>query len=287
MVKSYRARKSSLFKGFLILKTHQEGEMKFLMVLISCILYFAIPVFAQDPSGLDIMKEQKKRHESGQEYEGIKMVLIDSSNNKETRDMKRYTKKDKTGPFRYLARFEGPADIRGTALLTWEQKGREDDQWLYLPAYGQKLKRIAGGNKKGYFMGTDFAYEDLRPEKLEDHIYNLIRKEKFDNQECYVIEALPADEEKKTSGYAKRILWITVDTLVTLKTDFYDHSMKLLKTQTSHNIKTVKGKMMRADKVLMTHHQNKHQTLMGLVDRKIDEHIDDSVFTERAVINFK
>ncbi|MBI1810633.1 MAG: outer membrane lipoprotein-sorting protein, partial [Nitrospirae bacterium] len=71
------------------------------------------------------------------------------------------------------------------------------------------------------------------------------------------------------------------------KVDFYDHSMKLLKTQTAHNVKPIKGKLMRADKVLMTHHQNKHQTLMGLVDRKIDGNIDDSIFTERAVTSFK
>ncbi len=262
--------------------------MKLLMVLISCIAYFAMPVFAQEPSGMDIMKEQKKRHEAAQEYESIKMVLIDSAKNKEARDLKRYVKKDKTGLFRYLARFDGPADIRGTALLTWEQKGREDDQWLFLPAYGQKLKRIAGGNKKGYFMGTDFAYEDLRPEKLEDHTYNVIKKEKFENQDCYVIEALPAtDEEKKTSSYSKRTLWVTADTLVTLKVDFYDRSMKLLKTQTAYDMKTIKGKMMRANKTLMTHHQNNHNTLMGLLERKIDENIDDSVFTERAVVSFK
>jgi hypothetical protein len=234
------------------------------------------------------MKEQKKRHEAIQEYESIKMALVDSSGNKEYRDMKRYAKKDtKTGLAKYIARFEGPADIRGTALLTWEQKDREDDQWLYLPAYGQKLKRIAGGNKKGYFMGTDFAFEDLRPEKLEDHTYNVLKKEKLENHDCYVIESLPTENEKKSTGYGKRILWITVDTLVTLKTDFYDHSMKLLKTQTTHNIKAVKGKMMRADKALMVHHQNKHQTVMGLVDRKIDENIEDSIFTERAVTSFK
>lgn len=262
--------------------------MKFSAVLISCIMFFAVPVFAQELSGLDIMKEQKKRHEATQEYEKIKMVLIDSSNNKETRDMKRYAKKGGAGLSKFLARFEGPADIKGTALLTWEQKGREDDQWLYLPAYGQKLKRIAGGNKKGYFMGTDFAYEDLRPEKLDDHTYNVIKKEKLDNKDCYVIESLPStDEEKKTTGYAKRILWVTTDTFVTLKIDFYDHSMKLLKTQTAHDIKTIKGKMMRADKILMAHHQNKHQTVMGLLERKIDENIDDSVFSERAVTSFK
>ena len=162
---------------------------------------------------------------------------------RETRELKRYAKKDNAGLFKYLARFEGPADIRGTALLTWEQKDREDDQWLYMPAYGQKLKRIAGGNKKGYFMGTDFSYEDLRPEKLETHTYNVLKKEKCDNQDCYVIESLPStDDEKKTTGYAKRILWITTDTFVTLKVDFYDHSMKLLKTQTAHNVKINKRK---------------------------------------------
>ena len=143
--------------------------MKILMILISYMLCIAAPAFSEELSGIDIMKEQKKRHEAAQEYENIKMVLIDSSGNKETRELKRYAKKDNSGLFKYLARFEGPADIRGTALLTWEQKDREDDQWLYMPAYGQKLKRIAGGNKKGYFMGTDFSYEDLRPEKLEAH----------------------------------------------------------------------------------------------------------------------
>ena len=49
--------------------------MKFSAVLISCIMFFAVSVFAADPSGLDIMKEQKKRHEATQEYEKIKMVI--------------------------------------------------------------------------------------------------------------------------------------------------------------------------------------------------------------------
>ena len=60
--------------------------MKILMILISYILCIAAPVFSEELSGIDIMKEQKKRHEAGQEYEDIKMVLIDSSNNKETRN---------------------------------------------------------------------------------------------------------------------------------------------------------------------------------------------------------
>jgi len=216
------------------------------------------------------------------------MVLIDSANKQEVREMLRYTKKGADGLFKYLVQFQSPVDIRGTALLTWQQKGREDDQWLYLPALGAKLKRIAGGGKKGYFMGTDFAYEDLRDEKLDDHAYQVLNEEPIEGHPCYVIEALPAnEEEKRSSGYAKRHFWITKDTYVTLKVDYYDQSLKLMKTATSYDVKPVKDQMMRAGKVLMKHHQNKHQTLSGTLERKINEPIDDSTFTERSVLNFK
>ena len=40
--------------------------MKILIILISYILCIAAPVFSEELSGLDIMKEQKKRHEAGQ-----------------------------------------------------------------------------------------------------------------------------------------------------------------------------------------------------------------------------
>ena len=81
--------------------------------------------------------------------------------------------------------------------MTWQQQSREDDQWLYMPALGEKLKRIAGGGKKNYFMGTDFSYEDLRNEKLDDHTYHLIKEETLEGKNCYLIEALPANEEEK------------------------------------------------------------------------------------------
>ena len=60
-----------------------------------------------------------------------------------------------------------------------------------------------------------------------------------------------------------------------------------MKTATSYDIKTVQGDMMRASKVLMEHHQNKHKTVMGTLERKVGEMIDDSIFTERVVLSFK
>ena len=255
---------------------------------VSLCLMITLTVQSAEKTGRQVMEEQKARHEASSEYEKVTMVLVDSSDKKETRELKRYLKKDNEGLFKYLIRFEAPADVRGVSLLTWQQKGGEDNQWLYLPAYGEKLKRIAGGGKKSYFMGTDFAYEDLRSEKLDDHNYQIVKQEKVDNQNCYVIEASPAtEEEQRSSGYGKRILWINTENFFTLKAEFYDHSMKLLKASTAYGIKPISGKLMRAEKVLMDHHQNKHKTAMQTLERTVGESIEDSIFTERSVLSFK
>jgi len=58
--------------------------------------------------------------------------------------------------------FHDPADVKGSALLTFSHKTESDDQWLYLPAL-KRVKRIASADKSGAFMGSEFAYEDLSP----------------------------------------------------------------------------------------------------------------------------
>ncbi|MFZ5807243.1 MAG: outer membrane lipoprotein-sorting protein [Verrucomicrobiota bacterium] len=253
-------------------------------ILISLCLLLTANLWAE--TGRQIMDEQKKRHESSSEEEVIKMVLIDDkSGQKENRDMIRMSKKGSDGTFKYLARFESPANVRGVTLLTWEKKGGEDDQWLYMPAQGEKLKRIAGNNRRQYFMGTDFAYEDLGGEKLDDYNFNVAREEDFKGAKCWMIDTTPAnDETKKSSGYSKREIWVCKDDYTTRKTDYYDKGGKLLKTAEPFDIVAAKGDMKRASSVLMTHHQNKHKTLMGTKGRKINEGLDDSKFTERAVL---
>lgn len=60
--------------------------------------------------------------------------------------------------------FTYPGDVKGTGFLTWDydQIGKDDDKWLYLPAM-KKTQRISGSSSKtDYFMGTDFTYDDIR-----------------------------------------------------------------------------------------------------------------------------
>ena len=97
-----------------------------------------------------------------------------------------------------------PADVKGTALLTFSHKTGNDDQWLYLPAL-KRVKRISSSNKSGPFMGSEFAYEDISSEEVEKYTYRYIRDEDFDGQATFVVERYPVD---KKSGYTRQVVWV-------------------------------------------------------------------------------
>ena len=253
-------------------------------------LFSAAAVSAQ-MTGRQVMEKQKERHKVKTEIGNEDMMLVDKSGAKENRQVVRYAKEVGKDLHRYLVVFLSPGDIRGTALRTWEKKGGDNDQWLYLPAQ-KKEQRIAKAGKKNYFMGTDFTYEDMEPEDIDNFNYTVLRTEKVNHDgkdyECHVVQAVPANEDKaRESGYSKRIMWIDKVNLITIKGEFYDRRDRLQKTQTNHEMENIEGTVWRAKKTLMDHQEKKHKTLTGVTARKVNAPIDDSVFTERFILSGK
>ena len=235
-------------------------------------------------TGRQIMEKQKQLHESKDEDFKQDMLLIDRNGNTSKREVINYYLKSADGLTKTMINFLAPADVRGTGLLTWEQKGREDDQWLYLPASG-KERRIAASGKKNKFMGTDFAYEDLRPENLDTHTYNLIGSEAVGGKDCYVLEALPATEQEKSeSGYSKRKFWIRKDIFFTVKKEFYNKQRQLEKISIDEELENVSASMWRSKKVTMEDIKAKHKTANITTERKIDKGIADGKFTLRELM---
>jgi len=137
-----------------------------------CVAMLVTPgIAAKKLTARQIMETQKERHKTSSEIEFQKMMLVDRKGNKELRELRRYNLETGKDIYKFLLIFLSPKDIRGTTLLTWQNENAEDDQWLYLPALGRKLKRMAKGSKKGSFMGTDFTYADLSPEPIDDNEY--------------------------------------------------------------------------------------------------------------------
>jgi hypothetical protein len=105
---------------------------------------------------------------------------------------------------RRLVNFLSPADVRGTKTLLIEHSAADDDIWIYLPAM-KKVRRLVSSNKKDSFVGTDFSYGDVIGHKVEDWNHRLLRQEKVDGRDCYVVESNPRRPEvADNTGYSKR-----------------------------------------------------------------------------------
>ncbi|MCF8091604.1 MAG: outer membrane lipoprotein-sorting protein [Desulfotignum sp.] len=251
--------------------------------------FLPLSVASAEYTGQQIMEKQKELHKARTEYGEEVMLLVDvSSDAKEKRDVKRYAKDMGNDLNRYLLVFLTPADIKGTALLTHENEN-EDDQWLYLPAL-KKMQRIASGSKKSYFMGTDFTYEDMESEDIENYDYTILREEMVDHLEtarnCYVIEAVPANKEKKrASSYSRRIIWVDMQNFTTVKVEFYDRRNRLLKTQKSFEFEQISGTIYRPRKTIMDNHEKNHKTLTLVKKRVLNDPIEDLVFSERFILS--
>lgn len=254
------------------------------LTIASVLATLTCPLTMQGETGREIMEKQKKRHQVEKEETLVRMELITKSGSTKERKLQMYSLKEESGLTKAAIKFIEPADIRGVGLLTWEQAAdKEDDQWIYIPA-ARRVKRIAAGGKKNDFMGTDFAFEDLRAERLDDHEYKLLDPETVEGNECHRIEATPAnDKERKESGYGKRIFWVRKDILMTIKTEFYDNKDRLIKIGTSHDFKQVQGDVYRAESSEMETLRQGTKTRMVTESRSLGPAFDASLFTQQAL----
>ena len=163
-----------------------------------------------------------------------------------------------------LVRFSSPADIRGTAFLQIEHIDGEDDQWIYLPAL-KRSRRLVANNKKDSFVGSDFSYGDISLPKVDLYRHTLLRAERWDLQDCHVVESVPiADTVKANSGYSKKLSWVRKDTFIEAKVEYYDLSGRHLKTQVTSNHKQVQTDPVRSFALHreMVNHQSGHRTIL-------------------------
>ena len=100
------------------------------------------------------------------------------------------------GKSKTLVRFTEPAGIRGVGVLSINEKGTVDRQWMYTPA-NQRVRRIAAQERRQRFIGTDFTNEDMAERVLDDYTYKLVGEgEVVDGRKTHKIEARPVSADK-------------------------------------------------------------------------------------------
>ena len=175
--------------------------------------------------------------------------------------------------------FDEPADVKGTAFLTYSHSREPDEQWLYLPAL-KRVKKITSKNKSGPFMGSEFAYEDISSQEVDKYTYKYLHDEVINNIDCFVIERYPAYEH---SGYTRQQVWVNKQEYRPERIVFYDRKNSLLKTLEYSGYKQNLDKFWRAEKMYMQNHQTGKSTLLTWFDYQFKSGLTDNDFNRNSL----
>ncbi|MFN3999959.1 outer membrane lipoprotein-sorting protein [Algoriphagus sp.] len=201
----------------------------------------------------------------------------------QTRTLQQYIRSNdpKENKYSLVLEFVSPADVAGTATLTVQQPGKEDEQWLYLPAV-RSSKRISPSKKSDRFMGTEMTYEDLSnylSENIREFHYRMLGEESLNGQKAFKIEAIPIDGT--LTQYGKRHLWIDQKTYLMLRTEFFDQKGSLLKTYTALDIRPIGNtSIYRAHKIELENVQTGNKTEVIYEAFAINNGINATIFTK-------
>jgi outer membrane lipoprotein-sorting protein len=221
----------------------------------------AVPVEADEAAdkGLAIARQADERTNGFKDYRAtLAMTLRTKGGQQAVRELRIKVLEVLGDGDKSLTMFDQPKDVEGTALLTFAHKTADDDIWLFLPAL-KRVKRIAGSNKSGPFMGSEFAFEDISSPELEKYRYRYLRAAQHEGADCHVIEAVPLD---RNSGYSRQEVWFDQAELRSVKIDYFNRRGEHLKTLVSSGFKRYLNRFWYPERMEMTNHQSGRSTIL-------------------------
>lgn len=240
----------------------------------------AVAAESPEQRGLAIAVEANRRDTGwGDSQVSMTMVLRNKQGQTVTRALRSKTLEGTDDGDKGLIVFDDPADVKGTALLSFTHRSGPDDQWLFLPAL-KRVKRIASDNKAGPFMGSEFAFEDLSSQEVEKYTYKFLEEATYEGQKVFVSERYPVDPK---SGYTRQVVWMDQAEYRPLKIDFYDRKRALMKTLTLHGYQQYLGKYWRAERLEMVNHQTGKSTTLSFTDYKFGTGLSERDFNQNAL----
>ncbi|MBL7214580.1 MAG: outer membrane lipoprotein-sorting protein [Phycisphaerae bacterium] len=214
-----------------------------LFFLLSVIGVFAGGVFAEEPAALMVQQIVQKANHAAY-YQGldgkskVTMVIADKQDRQRNREfiILRKNSDEKDTDQKYYVYFLAPADVRKMVFMVHKHIAvdSDDDRWLYLPNL-DLVKRIAAGDKRTSFVGSDFLYEDVSGRSLNEDIHVLTDT----TDRFYVVKNTPKNPESVEFAYYT--VFIDKKTFMPMKMEYYDRNDMLYRTIESVKVEEIKA----------------------------------------------
>lgn len=238
--------------------------MKLTLTLL--FLFSALKISPQ--SAEDIIQKSLDKMYSKSNYAEITMTVVKPNWSRST-SMKSWA----IEPDYFLIYITEPARDKGTVTLK-----REKEVWNWIPSV-QKPVKIPPSMMLQSWMGSDFTNDDLvrTSSYVNDFKHKILGEEKIDEHLCYKIEMIP----KPSAGvvWNKIITWVTKNSYLQLKADYYDEEGFLVKTFIGSKIKKMDGREIPTQWEMVSNIDDGNKTILTYNKLQFDLKIDKTFFS--------
>lgn len=262
---------------------------KLLILTLSCILITSSSTAQEAELAVDeiVNKANITAYYQGRSGRAkVSMSIIDSQGRERTRELTILRldlepEDDDSDTFmgdqKFYVYFERPADVSRTAYLVHKHVGADDDRWLFLPGLNL-VKRVAAGDVRTSFIGSDFFYEDISGRGVEEDNHELIET----TDSFYVLKNTPKNPRAVEFDHYK--MWIHKTTFIPVKAEYYDAAGTPIREMTAAEVQTIQDYPTVTKSVMKDLRSGSTTTITySRVDYNID--LTEDIFTERYLRN--
>ena len=247
-------------------------------ILIALLVLFTL-INLPGPDARKIMDTVYKQDTSRDTTWRAKMDVYDKKGSVRSKRFV-FTKIGSLGNSKTLIRFFDPAEVRGVGLLSINQGGTADRQWMYTPAI-QRVRRIAAQERRQRFLGTDFTNEDMAERVIDDFTYTVLSEgELVDGRKTYKIEGRPVSPDK--SQYAFVYLWVPVDLPYVVLGEMYDKQGQRQRIYKATSLEKISG-IWVARQVEMSSPPDGTKTILMVDEVRFNTGLKEDMFTQQAL----
>jgi Outer membrane lipoprotein-sorting protein len=179
-----------------------------------------------------------------------------------------------------LVRFTDPAELRGVKLLSLNQPGMPDQQWIYTPAT-ERVRSITPRERSEHFAGSDFTYEDIAEHPLDNFTYQLLPAEDvIENHKTFKIMATPA--LPGNSQYKFIYYWVAQDVPCILHAEMYDQEGRKVREMHASGLRKESG-IWGARKTEMRSLLDGTKSVLTIDEAHLNTGLDSAMFTPESL----
>ena len=222
----------------------------------------------------------------------IEMDLINKAGNIEEHriidELGRHNEKTDTSDVVMNFKVSNNKSNQGIKFLQMENKGKDDDKWIYMPSL-KTTRRVNSSEGSKSFTGTDASYDDMSTRELDDDTHELLAEENKNGYDCWKIKSTPTAATVAKAQYQYRIQWIDKKTNVPVYAEMYDKKDgSLLKVLTVDSLENIQGYTITTSTTLKNVNSGHSTRIAAQKNPKspngyniiLDKPIPDNVFTQ-------